>query len=48
VAELVDASVSKTDECELVPVRFRPRVPGLIQKVCKEVLQAFFRYHQPF
>ena len=26
VAELVDASVSKTDEVTLVPVRFRPRV----------------------
>ena len=26
VAELVDASVSKTDERKFVPVRFRPRV----------------------
>ncbi len=26
VAELVDASVSKTDICEYVPVRFRPGV----------------------
>ena len=28
VAELVDASVSKTDEVTLVPVRSRPRVLG--------------------
>jgi hypothetical protein len=32
VAELVDASVSKTDEVTLVPVRFRPRVRLMLKK----------------
>ncbi len=38
VAELVDASVSKTDEVTLVPVRCRPRV----QKKSMRISHAFF------
>ena len=44
VAELVDASVSKTDEVTLVPVRSRPRVQQKLfiisqnKASCKEFL----------
>ena len=40
VAELVDASVSKTDEVILVPVRSRPRVHG--KPLNHLILKAYF------
>jgi hypothetical protein len=48
VAELVDASVSKTDERELVPVRFRSGVLGLSIKALYVLnLQGFFFFNKP-
>jgi hypothetical protein len=42
VAELVDASVSKTDGCESVPVRFRPGVQFNLANNLLYKLLAFF------
>ena len=46
VAELVDASVSKTDIREYVPVRFRPEVHRLNTTTCKAFACRWFIFLQ--
>ena len=48
VAELVDASVSKTDEVTLVPVRSRPRVHEKIPDESQGFFVFFRRSRRPF